>query len=390
MATRLIACPSCGTRLNLPVELADCVVRCGKCQARFRLPPRSTVSDDAVASWLDSPAGEDDSEASPPSHPAAQATQAAHQGGTAVHQMDPPHSGSTQELLAIGDHAVRMAQVDKHGVTFEFQAQRLQDAAFRAALPRRCLQCSARKHLRGHVVIFSPQLLDCVSLECEHELKPIALGGEDIRALSAEDLLARFPKVPNVPAPANLPMPFWICDMCTGVGAISGQIKAGSSAGLGVCRLLFHSPRRAADFLAGLGMEGTPEHQELMRRLAAVGEDPWESLSGAVQHRLKNWFKPASGEAFVAYLPDRDLGRTEDGMAGIVVSNRRLVYHTRVRHLEANAGDSLSFRFLQDGIRGCLQIIAPTWEIRRMTVDRDAVENLRRSMARASFHAVWQ
>ena len=260
---------------------------------------------------------------------------------------------------------------------------------FRCAMPRRCVRCGARAHLDAHVIIYAPRLSDSFSLEAEHATGRLAVSGHNLHDLPSEQLLSRLPEVPNVPAPGNLPMPYWLCDMCTGAGMISGQIQVNSATGKGACRLLIHNPRRAEEFLIAVGGKSTHDHTELSQRITATAENPWDSLPEVVQHRLAGWYKPEQNEDFVAYIPDRDHSRTEDGMAGIVVSNCRLIYHTQLRHREAKLGEQLKLQLAMSASRGRLRIRSPHWEIKHFTVDREGTAQLRRALTTARFNAVW-
>ena len=59
-------------------------------------------------------------------------------------------------------------------------------------------------------------------------------------------------------------------------------------------------------------------------------ETPWQHLPLVVRRRLRLWFHPEGDEKLVAYIPDRNRGRTQDGIAGLAISDQRLVYHTPI------------------------------------------------------------
>ncbi|MFB3893667.1 MAG: hypothetical protein ACE15C_16765 [Phycisphaerae bacterium] len=408
MRPRQVICPSCHATLEVPEHCVNCIARCGRCHTRFRV-----LTDDAIAGWINEgiPRESDFDEVPPPrpprapvqaprpaaaSPPGAAPAPAARPPGRPVMvqavkpEVEPPRSGHTAVLTAITD-PIRLVKIDGSGVLFEFPAQRMLEEQFRCAMPRRCLQCGTRTHLRAHVIVYSSsaQLRDSVSLEDEHSAGPLTLSEDELRNLSAEEVVRRMQKVPNVPAPGNEPMPYWVCDMCSGTGVISGQIQVNSQTGVGFCRLLIRSQRRAAEFFGAVGGGDSREYRDLMRRIAATAENPWDSLPEAIQHRVQQWFKPYGDEQFIAYIPDRDHFRTEDGMAGMVVSTKRLIYHTRVRHHEVGVADAIEFGLAMTGGKGTLQIKTPPWEVRRMSVDRDGTDRLRRAMVVGRFKAVW-
>ena len=108
-----------------------------------------------------------------------------------------------------------------------------------------------------------------------------------------------------------------------------------------------------------------------------------------VQHRLEQWFKPEAKERFLAYVPDRDHARTEDGMGGIVVSDRRLIYHTEMRHRETPLGASLRITVASHGFARRIAIKTDSWEVIAMTLDREGMSGLRRALLLGKFPMVW-
>jgi len=171
---------------------------------------------------------------------------------------------------------------------------------------------------------------------------------------------------------------------------LSGQIEVNSETGDGCCRLQFRNLRRAGEFFASTGGSGSSDYRELMRRVAALVDNPWESLPEAIQHRLEQWFKPSPGEQFIAYIPDRDHFRTEDGMAGFVISSRRMLYHSKVRHREVSVNDGLELELAAASGKRIIRTVTSTWELPRVTVDREGVDKMRHALVVGKFKAVWR
>ena len=368
-------CPRCKSVLAIPPGCGDCFARCGQCRFKFRLPQQTAVTDEAIAGWLSEPAEIDESvkagvERAEPS------------------AVSEESSGQTVVLPAITGE-IRLVKVDRRGALFEFPASRLLEKPFRCTMPRRCLRCGTRVHLHAHVIIFAHQLTDSVSLEAEHSAGSLRLSEKEVRDLSCEDVIARLPRVPNVPAPGDLPMPYWLCDMCSSAGVISGQIQVSSTTGKGKCRLLIRNLRGAEEFLMAAGGRDTDSCAELKKWIDATEENPWDTVPLVIQHRLEQWFKPDRGEHFVTYVPDRDYMRTEDGMAGLVISDRRLIYHRQTRHREAGVTEPLELQLATGGGKGSLRIKTAEWEVKHIALDRDGIDRLRRGLVQAKFQAVW-
>lgn len=346
------------------------------CHYRFRLPRHIAVTEEAIADWLWQERREEEE---------AEATE----GRSENHGPGQiPAPDETAVLEALTDK-IRLVRVNRKGALFEFPPKRLTEAKFRCAMPRRCIRCNSTSRLMPHVVIYAPQLQDSFSLEAEHAAGELTVSDPALIGLDGEALLSKLPKVPNVPPPGHLPMPYWLCDMCTGSGMISGEIQINTATGQGLCRLLIRNLRQAEAFLIAAGSEGTQDHAELRQRIAATEERPWDNLVQVVQHRLEGWYRPAESERFLAYIPDRDRSRTEDGMSGVVVSNCRLIYHTPVRHREARVGEPLELHKAFSGGRGRLRIKSPNWEAKSLIVDGDGIARLRQALTKAKFNVTW-
>lgn len=373
MRARQVLCPACGTILDVPPGKSDCFVRCGGCRHRFRLPKRIAVTDDAVTDWLAEGRTPEEDKHAAERHLRPQ-EEAASSAGTAV-------------LPAISD-AIRLVKSDTSGALFEFPAARLNDSAFRCAIPRRCLRCGGRSHLSAHVIVYATHLVDSSFTTTQAGSGDLVLRGEGVAELANEDLLSRLPVVPNVPAPADKPMPFWLCDMCTAGDLISGQIRMGGES-VGLCRLWIGALRRAEEFLVAAGGKDTPGHAELRHRIASLVENPWSSLPLAVQNRIQQWYRPQQSEHFIAYIPDRERARSEEGLAGIVVSDRRVVYHTSVRHKEAGRDEKMELTETVESGRTWVEIKCASCDLKHVPVDRDGLTRLRNALTRGEFKFVW-
>ena len=372
MRLRQVLCPACGTILDVPLGKSDCFVRCGRCRFRFRLPRRIAVTDDAITDWLDEGRTQEQEHA-------------------AKRELRPEEieatSSGTAVLPAISD--IRLVKSDNSGALLEFPTTRLNEPAFRCAMPRKCLRCGGRQNLAAHAIIYATSMMDAQTLEDEHATGALVLKGPDVADLSNDEVLKAMPKVPNVPPPADLPMPYWLCDMCTTGDFISGQIRIGSE-GVGLCRLWIGNLRRAEEFLVAAGGKDTPGYAEIHRRIIAMTENPWSSLPLAVQNRIQQWYRAGAGEHFLAYIPDRDRARSEDGLAGIVVTDKRIIFHTTVRHKEGKISEKLEFQEVFVNARQCIQVKASAWEFRYLAVDREGLALLKHALVKSDANAVWR
>jgi hypothetical protein len=351
------------------------------------------VTDDRIASWLWDEREEDLEQESP----------ATEGYSSAEETLDEELERAVRGSLSAGDTMIaaaispdednaglRLVKLSSREALLEFPASRLDDVRFRCAMPRQCLRCGQRNHLRAHVIIFTPELRDSFSLEEEHAAGAMVLSNAEVRGLTGEQILARLPKVPNVPPPGDLPMPYWVCDMCTAVGLVGGQINVNPETRQGICRLRIRSLRAAEQFMAAAGAGETSDHDAIQAKLDAQEENPWDDLPETVQHRIHQWYKARDGERFVAYVPDRDRARTEDGMAGILLTTDRMIYHQSYRHDETPIHEPAEFALSMAGPKGDLSVRTPGWRVKRMRLDRDGIKTLRRGLFKSCAKAHWK
>ena len=135
-------------------------------------------------------------------------------------------------------------------------------------------------------------------MEAERSAGTLVLSNDEVRGLSDQEILDRLPRVPNVPPPGDLPMPYWVCDMCSGSGTVSGQIQVNRTTGTGLCRLFIRNPRRAMEFAQVAGGENTEGYGELKDRVEQTVVNPWDSLPEVVQHRGRRGRPTPGGPQF--------------------------------------------------------------------------------------------
>jgi len=389
MRVRHVQCPVCGTILNVPPGCANCNVRCGTCRHRFRLPRHIAVTDDAIAEWLwQGQRRPEDRQALTEPQKAQQIRQARQRAAKARQAKQAIAAGETAILPALTDE-LRLVRVDNRGAMFEYPADRLNTPEFRCAMPRKCLRCGAKTHLQAHLIIYTTRLQDSFTVEAQHGGRRLVLNSRDAQSLAGPRLLGALPAVPGVPAPGNLPMPYWLCDMCTGTGMIAAQIQINPDTGKGACRLLIRNLRRAEEFFLAAGGEGSADYAEFRRYIASVPEKPWDNLSETVQQRLGQWYRPGKGEQLLAYVADRSRPRDDDGLYGIIVSTGRLILRTSAESRQAKPSDRLRLELSSATGRPRLRVKAPTWEVKRFCMDRESPEQLRRALSAGKFNAVW-
>jgi hypothetical protein len=374
-----IACPNCGILLDVPAGSAGRAARCGKCKQRFEIPE---FSEDAVADLLNDFTG-----AFTPPEDAVNIEEE-----MAAESDDPPSAMSTiaASVAQAGSASMQILQIKARGVVVRFPASFLTDSLFRLSMPRECMCCGTRSHLIAHLVRFVPRSPDKLNLENRQTHAPIVLQDNTLESLGGESLLEALPKVPDTTPPADNAIPYWICDMCRDQGAVTGEHKINAETNEGTCWMFIRNPRRAEQFIHTACGDEVANLTKLTEMNDAGHENPWDQLPLTIRHRLEQWYRPAPGEHFIGYSPDRDHNRTEDGMAGLLVSSQRLISHTHLQHKEIPVTDPIELMLAMSSERGQLRVQSKSEEIKRVTLDREGVRGLRRSLTLGKFKATWK
>lgn len=395
MTDRRVECPGCRAELSVPDDLTSRKVRCSFCKTVFDVskPRRVIVQDDMIAGWLKDWSIDRDDEVADghfdPNEETYVADLVEQEPQCRLRRFDPgaPKQADIEAAHSAGE--VRLAKLDKQSAELEFPADRLRCPIFRSSLPPRCMRCQGRSRLSSHLVIFSTDWKEQVDLVGEHLAGELILGPQELGSLRGQELLARLPMVPNVPYPGNLPFPYFVCDKCSPLNLVGGQIRMNTDTGQGSCRLRLANLQMAAEFLATVGGAKGQDLQRLTEALASLKADPWQGLPTEERHRIQQWFRRYPGEAFVAFIPDGDFSRSELGMAGLLVSSRRLVYHRPPRHREGTVDESLVIRLSLRGEKQMVSLDSPMLKNVSMATDPSGVKDLRSACRMAGLRARW-
>jgi len=359
--------------LRVPSDAAGRFARCGACQHRFEIPSEASLSDEDIISLISTT--EDMVDATDfddlPDDESERSTIMAAQVTAAGSESD-----------------IRLVKLSQSGAMLEFPAKRLRDISFRCGMPRVCMRCSAKSNLHARVMVYATPLIDAATLHSLLDSDQLVYRAAHAERLSAKDLMDHLPAVPNSPEPAELPMPYWMCDACDPEGLVVGHLIEDAKTGDQTCRLHMRNIPRARDFLQAVHAD-EGDLAKLAEWCKAEQQNPWDLVPRAIRQRLMQWFRSEPGERFLAYIPDRGRSRQEEGMAGVVVSDQRLIAHSHLRHKEAVRDLPLRLQLTRGREHDQLTITTSQWKVLRMPVDREGVRLLRRALTLGKFQAVW-
>lgn len=307
-------CPSCGQKYRVRPQNMGMKARCSKCGQTFKLLKEPPIDDATIFGWVteDDPSG------------------SSVLSGTGI------FSDSFHESTQIPAHnrwvhppppptpRIEMIKLEEEGATFRFSVEQLRDRDLRMSLPHRCAQCLTREDLEVHLVIWPEKvpMRDAAAIhESETRTHRNLAQLMATRGLNWFDALER---INTLPPPFNEPFPFCICPHCSVFGAVRGRVVVEGRQEY--CHLIIAHPSLALDFYRNNGGHDTPGYKKLLVASRQRRDNQWKSLAVGIRIKLGQWYTPRADEHFLGFYSDRDFDRTERGTAGVVLTDKRMVY----------------------------------------------------------------
>lgn len=351
-----LSCPSCGKELIVPEELTGKQGTCPSCGENFpvQLPIDQAAegppaSGDDVMNWLDEAAAREKPKVTPP-RPRRRPTAPLRK--TAKPQQPKP---ATRKPI----FPVRLDHVDDMGAFFRFDSRLLYNEDFRSSFPQLCLICAARRPLSVHLIFWPAKLRAGSSAQVEAMEARQVYTLRKVSDLSGRDLLGVLNPIENLPEPYSLPFPYYVCNSCSAVGAVVTDVHPAAVGESEVCELGISSIPQAEGFVLAVCGEGSEVHAQIRRAVLSGSARPWQRLPLTVRIRIRRWYKAQEGERFLLYIPDAEFAKAEAGLAGVVLTDLKLIYHKSLAHVEIPLTEKfeLTPRTAEEGTR--LEIIAP-------------------------------
>ncbi len=398
--TIIIACPSCSQKYRVPEKRIGARAVCKKCGQRFKIAVEAPIDEDTLFGWMmeGDPGSESvmgstaifDRAPSPPepdrrpaaSKPREPATSKPREPAAATKRPRPASSagpGSEQPTTA----RVRFDRIDEIGAYFEFPADKLVNRDLRLSMPQRCASCLSHKDLNVRLMIWGDKLpgKDALKLR-EAEVKTV-------RSLSALTDVYRdrwydqLDDVDMLPAPFSLPFPYYVCRNCSSVGTVTCHVL--DHEGREFCQIAVANLTIALDFYGNNGGRNTPAYKRLLVAARSQRDNQWTALPFPVRAKISQWFTIQDGETFKGYFADSDFSRSEAGAAGLILTDRRMVYkkYTARREFKLTQGGALEIEASKSA--AMVEIVQPNQRTAVLAVTPLAAGSLARSLQSLNF-----
>jgi len=328
----VVACPYCQKRYRVRKETLGRRSRCSNCKDIFKLElPDDKGVDRQVLDWLADEAQEQTT-AQPASDSGSAYQDDVPEGTAAGLKIINDTNGKAAladsgSYLAPGVKAAKdltLHRIDAMGAYFRFPAEALLSTRFRAGFPRMCANCLTTKELRIHLIQWTSKVADRGIMAGKGETSAAVMSLAELPTTGTTEILNFLPRNESAPPPFDTPFPYYVCMQCSPIGLMHSNIsfhKEGEVCWLNVANLSI-----AGQFYAAVHGKDNEQYRRLLEHAKKARKDRWQRLPLPVRNRITNWFKAKEGERFVQYWADEDFTKAEVGQAGLVLTNKRLIY----------------------------------------------------------------
>ena len=210
------------------------------------------------------------------------------------------------------------------GVVLAFDSHWLNTDSFRASMPARCVFTGGDNltDLRAKPLAFVDRsqaaIRNATTIEMGHEHHLLQNQG-------MMDLLHVMGILDGLPGPFDLAMPYF-----TDREHLSSVIycKTTTRPDMGIsCEITIPCHEVALEWLMRVNGVCSDDYHLLAYEIGIISNDSWKMLSEKCRHNMEAWCHFNQGENLSLYVRDADLGKSDDGLAGLVVTDKRIIFH---------------------------------------------------------------
>ncbi len=363
--THVVPCPACQTPLNVPPSAGGRRARCPACGDRFIIPTRTDLLEDTVSGWIeqdvddvvqtreresdenhksqimpamtespepqlipaeDTPSGETimgvpfDKQAVASDPPAPKPKpKPAKKPDEDEEDSEYPRNLRTDPK---SPHLV-VLKCGSAGVRFAFDAKWLAHEGFRTSMPTRCVYSgnAERSKLIARTFVFADRTRGL-------KTKPADIAApHDVRSLGdagPRQIMQMMGTIEGMPNPFLYPMPYYISTRYANK-LVHCMTRDRSSGGI-TAEVVIPDAVCALEWLSRVNGVCGKEFELLERDTSLLHGDRFQELSDVCRGRIQSWCKLRPHEVFQAYFNDADFGRLDEGLAGLIVTDLRVVY----------------------------------------------------------------
>ncbi|WP_432798592.1 hypothetical protein [Poriferisphaera sp. WC338] len=214
--------------------------------------------------------------------------------------------------------------IDRTGVTIGFDSIWLRSDLFCASMPRRCIYngCTDKNLLAAKPMIFADQ-----SRVHEPEIEKLARPHYQavIGSASTGDLAHIMGPIETMPKPYQNAVPYYLSADHEHENMRCWTEKRAD--GGRTCLVHIKDHQTAHLWLGRVNGICDKAYHQMTKDISMLHGGVWREMSDKCRARLQTWCKLNPKEDMLLYLSDADFGKSDQGLAGVVVTSSRIVYN---------------------------------------------------------------
>ena len=214
--------------------------------------------------------------------------------------------------------AVRHVRIT--GVTLAFSETWLNHPRFRLSFPRRCAFSGTPDNLTARPMVFinhhdsGDAEARGIEMKYEHTMTP---------ATELETVAAAIDRIEGLAAPFDLPLLYFAAPDYFDAAVDCVAVRTADD--WGYCEVTLPSAEVALEWIARVNGICDPAYHDLADAVDRLSAAAWNRLPSRTRSRIKAWCRFGDAEDFLAYSRDADLPADDAGLAGLVLTSRRVI-----------------------------------------------------------------
>lgn len=239
------------------------------------------------------------------------------------------------------------------GVELTFNSRFLMHDGFRLSMPLACVFTGDTD--RSKLVARPLAFLDQARGELKNAYDVEA--GREARLsqnTTGKEMLARMGIIEQMPEPFRYPFPYYVRTDHSNQSLKCYTSRKGD--GPTLAHVMIPDGHIALRWLRHVNGVCGKEYELLTRDVAHLWQNEWTGLDETVRHRLEVWAHFMDGEKFRYYINDADMPKKDEGLAGVVLTDRRLIYKKFHRQGHVEYGTNAQLIIRPDGTMAGLRV----------------------------------
>ncbi|MDX1564959.1 MAG: hypothetical protein R3236_06110, partial [Phycisphaeraceae bacterium] len=279
-----------------------------------------------------------------------------------------PYAGIRRQDILLNIKRVRAGSV-----LIEFPASLLEIPAFRASMPMQCLKSGETdtQKLVARPFAWVDRLKDQTLSAREFSDK---FARQVPTGLNERQFVDSLYPMEDLPLPFNLQMPYYLDKAHETKIEVPARV-INASYGVG-CEVLLPMSPTVLRWVGHVNGLCGPEYVELEKKLMVQMNRAWLNLPEKVRQRISGWFAWRGDERFLIYLPDSDFSRNDEGLAGLVLTSKRMVFCKFSRHGQHPLQEPATLHLKRDGNFAQVKLGTESGLLEMVRLRRENVEAL--------------